>query len=324
MKTVLLRGGGDLASGIALRLHRCGYQVIITELPEPLAVRRAVSFSEAVYEGQWQVEEVTAKRVATAEQLQTALEQDQIPVIVDPDLALLSTLNVTTYPRPERRLEVVTESRSRRAIPSKSVLRLRCATLRIRSGAQPRSGRDTHDIGRNLPLNIQLETIIDARLTKRPPAPLPFSVSLHIGIGPGFVGGENCDAVIESQRGHTLGRVIWQGPAQIDSGLPEGEPGRVLRAPADGILIGYAQIGDHVEPGEIIAELAGQPILAPFPGVLRGLIRPGIHVPQGMKVGDLDKRDKREYCFLVSEKALAIGGGVLEAILTRQTKDQGQ
>jgi xanthine dehydrogenase accessory factor len=264
MKTVLIRGGGDLASGIALRLHRCGYQVIITELPEPLAVRRAVSFSEAVYEGQWQVEEVTAERVETAEQLQTALEQDQIPVIIDPGLAHLPTFN------------------------------------------------------------LKLSTIIDARLTKRPPAPLPFAPPLHIGIGPGFSAGENCDAVIESQRGHTLGRVIWHGPGQADSGLPEGDPGRVLRAPADGTLIGYAQIGDHIEPGQTIAEVNGQPILAPFPGVLRGLIRPGIHVPQGMKVGDLDKRDKREYCFLVSEKALAIGGGVLEAMLSFEKKGMSE
>jgi xanthine dehydrogenase accessory factor len=153
---------------------------------------------------------------------------------------------------------------------------------------------------------------------------LAFTVPLHIGVGPGFIAGENCDAVIESQRGHTLGRVIWHGSGQADSGLPEGDPGRVLRAPADGLLIGYAQIGDHIEPGETIAEVDGQPIIAPFPGVLRGLIRPGIRVPKDMKVGDLDARDNREYCFLVSEKALAIGGGVLEAILTHQTKDQGQ
>jgi xanthine dehydrogenase accessory factor len=300
MKIVLIRGGGDLASGIALRLHRCGYQVIITELPEPLSVRRAVSFSEAVYEGQWQVEEVTAKRVETAEQLQTALQQGEIPVIVDPDLALLSTFN-----------------RSRYGLSPYS-------TSVQPSNPSMNSGRRLQPFDTASPVRPGFSTVIDARLTKRSPDPLPFSVPLHIGIGPGFVGGENCDAVIESQRGHTLGRVIWHGPGQPDSGLPEGEPGRVLRSPADGTLIGYAQIGDHVEPGQIIAEVDGQPILAPFPGVLRGLIRPGIYVPQGMKVGDLDKRDNREYCFLVSEKALAISGGVLEAILTHQTKDQGQ
>lgn len=292
MKTVLLRGGGDLASGIALRLHRCGYQVIITELPEPLAVRRAVSFCESVYEGQWQVEEVAAKRVETAEQLQTALEQGQIPVIIDPELSLLSTFN-----------------RSRYGLSPYS-------TSVQPSNPSMNSERRLQPSGTASPVGAGLSTIIDARLTKRPPNPLPFSTPLRIGIGPGFSAGENCDAVIESQRGHTLGRVIWQGPAQTDSGLPEGEPGRVLRAPANGILIGYAQIGDHIEPGQAIAEVNGLPILAPFAGVLRGLIRPGLHVSQGMKIGDLDQRNKREYCFLVSEKALAIGGGVLEAILS--------
>jgi xanthine dehydrogenase accessory factor len=283
MKTVLIRGGGDLASGIALRLHRCGFQVIITELPEPLAVRRAVSFCEAVYEGQWQVEEVTAKRVENEAEISTALEQNQIPVIIDPGLANLPTL--------------------RQALGSAFNLKPFDTASPVRAGPS---------------------TIIDARLTKHPPAPLTFTVPLHIGVGPGFIAGENCDAVIESQRGHTLGRVIWRGSGKADSGLPEGDPGRVLRAPADGTLIGCAQIGDHIEPGETIAEVDGQPIIAPFPGVLRGLIRPGIRVPKDMKVGDLDARDNREYCFLVSEKALAIGGGVLEAILTHQTKDQGR
>jgi len=264
MNIILIRGGGDLASGVALRLHRCGFQVLISELPEPLAVRRAVSFSEAVYEGQWQVEEVTAVRVESEAQIVAALEEGQIPVLVDPNLAILSMFNIK-------------------------------------------------------PL-----TVIDARLLKRPPEPLPFPTPLLIGLGPGFVAGKNCQAVIETQRGHTLGRVSWRGSAQADSGLPEGEPGRVLRVPVDGTLVGYAQIGDHLETGDIIAEVVGQKLTAPFPGVLRGIIRPGLTVARGLKIGDLDKRDKREYCFLVSDKALAIGGGVLEAILAQRTMDSGQ
>jgi xanthine dehydrogenase accessory factor len=264
MTLILIRGGGDLASGVALRLHRSGFQVLISELPKPLAVRRAVSFSEAVYEGQWQVEEVTAKRVENQAQIITALEQGQIPVIVDPDLTNLPTFN------------------------------------------------------------LKPSTIIDARLLKRPPEPPPFEVSLLIGLGPGFVAGENCQAVIETQRGHTLGRVYWRGTANPDSGLPEGEPGRVLRAPADGKLIGYAQIGDRLEPGDIIAEVGGQKLTAPFPGVLRGLIRPGLVVSRNLKIGDLDKRDKREYCFLVSDKALAIGGAALEAILAHRAAGSGR
>jgi xanthine dehydrogenase accessory factor len=239
--------------------------VLISELPEPLAVRRAVSFSEAVYEGQWQVEEVTSKRVESEAQIIAVIfEQGQIPVTIDPTLTFLSTFN------------------------------------------------------------LQLSTIIDARLLKRPPEPPAIAAPLLIGLGPGFVAGENCQAVVETQRGHTLGRVYWRGTANPDSGLPEGEPGRVLRAPADGTLIGYAQIGDHLEPGDLIAEVGGQKLTAPFPGVLRGLIRPGLSVARGLKIGDLDRRDRREFCFLVSDKALAIGGGVLEAILTQRTMDSGR
>jgi len=260
MNPILIRGGGDLASGVALRLHRAGFPVLISELPEPLSVRRAVSFSEAVYEGQWQVEGVTAVRVENEAQIRAALAQNQIPVIIDPALIFFSTLD------------------------------------------------------------FKLSAIIDARLLKRPPEPLPFYVPLLIGLGPGFVAGENCQAVVETQRGHTLGRVYWRGGVCPDSGQPEGDPTRVLRAPAEGKLIGYAQIGEHIEPGQVIAEVAGKPVTAPFAGTLRGLIRPGLHVTQNLKIGDLDARDNCENCFLVSDKALAIGGAVLEAVLSFEKK----
>lgn len=268
MNPILIRGGGDLASGVALRLHRAGFPVLISELNEPLSVRRAVSFSEAVYEGLWQVEEVTAIRVETEAQIQAALTQNKIPVIIDPNLQILPTFNPSTG-----------------------------------------SGH-----------RLQPSTIIDARLLKRPPEALPFEVDLLIGLGPGFVAGENCQAVVETQRGHTLGRVYWRGGVCPDSGQPEGDPTRVLRAPAEGKLIGYAQIGEHIEPGQVIAEVAGKPVTAPFPGVLRGLIRPGLQVTKNLKIGDLDARDNREYCFLVSDKALAIGGAVLEAVLSFEKK----
>jgi xanthine dehydrogenase accessory factor len=254
----LIRGGGDLASGVALRLHHAGFNVIITELPQPLAVRRAVSFSEAVYEGKWKVEQVTSALVNSAEQIHTAFTRDEIPVLIDPELKLVSTFDL----RPS--------------------------------------------------------TIIDARLLKHAPSPLTGSAPFTIGLGPGHTAGENCHAVIETQRGHTLGRVYWSGSASPDSGQPEGDPRRVLRAPASGTLNGYAQIGEHLEPGQVIAEVNGEKISAPFPGVLRGLIHPGLEVKKGLKIGDLDARDVREYCFLVSDKALAIGGGVLEAILRYQ------
>lgn len=263
---ILIRGGGDLASGVALRLHHAGFQVIITELPQPLAVRRAVSFSEAVHEGIWTVENVTSRLVKTPEQLSASLARREIPVLVDPHLELFSTFDPSMRPR-----------QSGQALPP--------------------------------------STIVDARLLKQAAPPLADSAPFTIGLGPGFTAGGNCHAFVETQRGHTLGRVYWSGSANPDSGQPEGDPRRVLRAPADGSLIGYAQIGERLETGQVIAEVSGEKIIAPFPGVLRGLIRSGMPAPKGLKVGDLDPRGKREYCFLVSDKALAIGGGVLEAVL---------
>ncbi len=257
---ILIRGGGDLASGVALRLHRAGLKVIVSELPQPLAVRRMVSFAEAVFEGQAEVEGVAA-RLVELEQVQTALDAGEIPVLIDPDASIL----------------------------------------------------------RELPIPI----VIDGRLTKHFPAPLPVEVALHIGLGPGFHAGRNCHAVIETRRSHTLGRVYWNGTTQPDSGKPEGEPRRVLRALTNGQLVGYAQIGDHLDEGTLIAEVQAtignrkSKIISPFKGVLRGLIHSGLHVTAGLKVGDVDPRDDRDACFLVSDKALAIGGGVLEAILSK-------
>ncbi len=254
---VLLRGGGDLASGVALRLHRTGIKVIITELAQPLAVRRTVSFAEAVYEGQHTVEGVTG-RLVKPEQLPAALEAGEIPVLIDPDANIL--LSSFFFP-----------------------------------------------------------VVIDARLMKQPPAPLPISVPLHIGLGPGFHGGVNCDAAIETRRGHTLGRVYWNGTTQADSGQPEGDPRRVLRAPNDGILFAEAKIGEHVEEGQTVAVISEQySVVSLIGGVLRGMIHDGIHVAKGVKIGDVDPRDDPSACFLISDKALSIGGAVLEAILTRE------
>jgi xanthine dehydrogenase accessory factor len=285
---VLLRGGGDLASGVALRLHRAGIKVVITELAQPLAVRRTVSFSEAVYEGRHSVEGVNARRIER-DQLSAALDANEIPVLVDPDANIL-----------------------------------------------------TFDVR---PLTFLVA--IDARLIKQPPAPLPTSIPLHIGLGPGFHASQDCDAVIETRRSHALGRVYWTGTAQPDSGAPEGDRRRVLRAPSDGLLVAHAKIGEHVEEGQVIAEIQSHVILretlqgdrrisgdtsetlrsaqsdivkviSPFKGVLRGLIRPGLHVTRGLKIGDIDPRDDPSSCYLVSDKALAVGGGVLEAILSRE------
>jgi xanthine dehydrogenase accessory factor len=237
-------------------MHRAGIQVVITELPQPLAVRRAVSFGEAVYEGVHAVEGVTARLVEPS-QILTSLAGNEIPVLVDPNADILLS-------------------------------------------------------------SFRFSVVIDARLLKTPPAALARSIPLHIGLGPGFHAGINCHAVIETRRSHTLGRVYWDGAPQPDSGQPEGDPRRVLRAPADGVLQAKAKIGDHLEEGQVVAVIGDEHIIeSPLKGVLRGLIREGVHVSKGLKIGDVDPRDDPNSCYLVSDKALAIGGAALEAILTR-------
>ena len=260
---IVLRGGGDLASGVALRLHRTGFQLVILELEKPLAVRRTVSFSEAVYEGKQTIEGSTA-RLVSPDQLQVTMEAGEIPVLVDPRANILRNQFLTSP---------------------------------------------------------QSTFVVDARMLKAEPEPLGVNIALHIGLGPGFTAGENCHAVIETRRSHTLGRVYWSGSAQPDSGEPDGDRRRTLRASHDGVLVSEAEIGSRLKEGQFIAAIHPDDgsenfsILSPFDGVLRGLIRPGIHVTRGMKIGDVDRRNDPAMCKLVSDKSLAVGGGVLEALL---------
>jgi xanthine dehydrogenase accessory factor len=169
--------------------------------------------------------------------------------------------------------------------------------------------------------SIHPSVIVDARMLKKPPESLRHTAKLYIGLGPGFVGGTNCHAAIETQRGPWLGRVIWDGPTLPDSGIPEAvenkQSERALYAPVKGKLISTKAIGDTISEGEVIAQVNQHPIIAAFTGVLRGLIHPEIEVQPGMKIGDLDPRNDPQLCFHVSDKALAIGGGVLESILSR-------
>ncbi|HWQ84283.1 MAG TPA: selenium-dependent molybdenum cofactor biosynthesis protein YqeB [Anaerolineales bacterium] len=256
---LILRGGGDLASGVALRCFRAGFHILITEIPQPLAVRRTVAFAEAIYMGSIQVEEATGRKVNTPEEIQAAWQTDEIPVIADPECAIRHVLHPTI--------------------------------------------------------------LVDGRMTKQPPDLGRETAGLVIGLGPGFTAGINCHAVIETNRGHFLGRVLWDGPAQADTGIPEGvdhhQEDRVLRAPAAGRVTLFVTIGEIVEPGEAIAQVQEQIIYAPFKGLVRGLIHPGIQVQIGTKIGDLDPRCDPRYTQFVSEKALAVGGGVLEAALSR-------
>lgn len=256
-----------MASGVALRLHRVGMRVLITELDQPLVIRRSVSFAQAVYSETTQVEGVTARLVNSSSSIQSAWRSGEIPVLVDPDCQILSSLN---------------------------------------------NG------------NLPFSTLVDGRMTKQSPTLLLGSAPFMIGLGPGFVVGVNCDAVVETNRGHFLGRVLWKGSAQPNTGVPEGfgvqDKDRVLRSPAEGIFNSDKNICDRLKPGELVGEVDGKEIRAPLKGVLRGLLHSGLNVTEGFKIGDIDPRNDPEYCRYVSDKALAIGGGVLEAIFARETQ----
>jgi len=255
---ILVRGGGDLASGSALRLWRAGWEVIVTELPQPRVVRRLVSFAQAVYDGNAQVEEATAERVDDFGQAAAALKRHSVAVLVDPDA---------------------------------DVRKLFCPHV-----------------------------ILDGRMRKSPPEIGMDSALLTIGLGPGFTAGLDCHVVIETMRGPFLGRVIWQGSAERDTGIPEKVAGRqlerILRAPAAGVLEPNAEIGTFLKTGDTVARVAGLPVKAAFDGVLRGLIMGGVLVKAGEKIGDIDPRADPRLCYLVSDKSLAVSGGVLEAILS--------
>lgn len=255
---VLIWGGGDLASGVALRLHRVGIRVLVVERDQPLAVRRSVSFCQAVYDGEIRVEDVTGRLVGSASELETCWAAGEIPVLVDPELEILQD--------------------------------------------QPALA------------------LVDARMRKKHDQLDLTLAEMVIGLGPGFTVEENCHAAVETNRGHFLGRVYWEGSPQADTGIPGKVQGydaeRVLLAPADGIVKNLVEIGDLVERGQPVLSVQGQAVGSPFAGVVRGLIHDGVTVQKGMKVGDVDPRPEPFRCWYVSEKSLAIGGGVLEALLT--------
>jgi xanthine dehydrogenase accessory factor len=265
---VLLRGGGDLATGVAYRLHHAGFPIIVTELPQPLVVRRRVALATAVLEGEVTVEDLRAVRVGSFEEALNMVSTGIIPILVAPDLSMLLNSSLVT----------------------------RHSSL----------------------------ILVDARMAKRNIDTTIDQAPLVIALGPGFTAGADCHAVIETNRGHRLGRVIWRGAAEPNTGTPGLVGGRgaerVLRAPVTGVANWRVAIGDRVRAGEALGDVAGIPITAPFDGVVRGLITSGAFVPERLKIGDIDPRGDVEACYTISEKALAIGGGVLEAVLTHLSK----
>lgn len=254
---VLIRGAGDLASGIALRLVHSKIQVAMTDLPRPTAIRRTVCFSQAILYGMMKVEDVTAKFAPSPMDVPRILGEGCIPVLADPD----------------------------------------CRCLEV----------------------LKPDVVVDAILAKRNLGTKITDAPCVIGVGPGFTVGLDCHAAVETMRGHTLGRVITEGSPLPNTNIPgliggfAGE--RVLRAPGDGIFRQILQIGDTVKEGDVAGTVNGEPMLCQIGGMLRGILADGTPVHKGMKAGDVDPRGEESYCYLVSDKALSIGGGVLEAIL---------
>ena len=262
---IIVRGGGDLATGSVYKLKKCGFPVLILEVPQPSAIRRNVAFCEAVYQGSQTVEDMTCYRADSVQQARQYLLEGKLTVLVDPVGESISALK---------------------------------------------------------PL-----AVVDAILAKKNLGTNRNMAPITVALGPGFTAGEDVDAVIETKRGHHLGRVLWSGSAVPNTGIPGiiGRYGkeRVIHSPAKGVLRNVKKITDMVCKGETIAIVETEngivPVAATLDGILRGLIRDGYPVNVGFKMADIDPRaDEFDNCFTISDKARCIAGGVLEAILQRK------
>lgn len=255
---VIVRGGGDLASGTILKLHRSGFQVLVLEVADPSCIRRTVSFGEAVHEGKMTLEGETAVHVKDLMSIGEAWESGQIPVLVDEH----------------------------------------CGILR----------------------HIGPIAVIDAIIAKKNLGTSRSMAPVTIALGPGFTAGFDVDIVIETMRGHNLGRLIFKGTAAENTGIPGIIQGhgkdRVIYSKNGGVLTHRKRIGDIVRKGEVIAAIGKEEVRASIDGVLRGLLREGYEVPEGFKIADIDPRiEEVENCFNISDKANALGGAALEALL---------
>lgn len=257
LPTIVIRGAGDLATGVALRLYRAGLRnLVMLETAHPLAVRRTVAFSECIYHDHMTVEGVTATHVQTSDHVASTWRKGNIPVLIDPEAITLPEL---------------------------------CP-----------------------------QVLVDAIIAKRNLGTTCIQAPLVIGLGPGFTAGKDVHMVVETMRGHHLGRVISEGTAQPNTGVPGTIGGysieRVCWAEQEGLFSTDLEIGDMVSTGDELGRVNDEPVLAKVSGVVRGLLRNGTPVKKRTKLGDVDPRGTVSYCNEASDKALAIGGGVLEAI----------
>ena len=262
---IIVRGGGDLATGSIYKLKKSGFPVLILEVAHPSAIRRNVAFCEAVYQGEQTVEDMTCYLAESLTQAEQFLLEGKLTVLVDP--------------------------------MGESVSKLR-------------------------PL-----AVVDAILAKKNLGTNRNMAPITVALGPGFTAGVDVDAVLETKRGHNLGRVLWSGTAAANTGIPGVIGGfgkeRVIHCPAKGILRNVKHITDTVSKGEVVALVETEnglvPVEATLDGILRGLIRDGYPVDVGFKMADIDPRaDEYINCFTISDKARCIAGGVLEAILQRK------
>lgn len=261
---VIVRGGGDLASGVIHRLYRCGYRVLILESSAPSAIRRMVSFCEAVYDEEAFVERVLCQRIEKIEDCERVWEAKEIPLLVDPEGNWIPALGSTG----------------------------------------------------------KLTALIDAIIAKRNVGTSRDMAPLTIALGPGFQAGEDVDFVVETMRGHDLGRIIQEGSAIPNTGIPGVVGGvskeRVIHSPAAGSIRNLAEIADLVEKGQVLAYVGETPVEATITGVLRGIIRDGYPVWKGMKIADIDpRREEKKNCFTISDKARCIAGSVVEILMNQ-------
>ena len=264
---VIVKGGGDIGTGVAHRLFREGYRIVVVDIDRPTAVRRQVSFCEAIYQGEVQVEEVRARKIAVDAKLVEQLKLHQfVPVVVDQD----------------------------------------------------NSGSMVIKLFELLRMQFKPLILIDAILAKKNLGTSITDADLVLGLGPGFVAGNEVHYIIETNRGPNLGKVILSGSAEPDTKVPAPVLGisgdRVIRAPVSGIFSPAVQIGQVVIQGQNLGEINGNKISAPISGLIRGLLKEGLSVEPGMKLGDIDPRGDAVNANRISDKANIIAEGVSQAI----------
>ena len=254
---IIVRGGGDVATGSIQKLHRVGFKVLVLDIEKPTCIRKKVAVSQAIFDGKIQIEDILAEKASEFCQIEEIFDRGNIPVFVDPNVRVLEKLK---------------------------------------------------------PL-----ALVDGIIAKKNLGTSKKMAPITVGLGPGFIAGVDCDVVVETNRGHDLGRVIFEGPASANTGNPGNIEGytteRILRSPADGYLEIIKDIGDVVKKDEVVGKVNGHYLKSNLDGMIRGMINEGVYVNKDMKVGDVDPRVIPRNANTISDKARLIGGGVLEAVL---------